>query len=1006
MKKLLLLAVTLALTLGISATPDISTDKKYHIVCSQFPYGCVTDGVTAGEPTPLYYFTSATTDNETYWIFTEEAEGLYSIKNYATGQYITYDGVRETYETTGSLRRYVSMTDNMDGDNSLWRLVPQTEGVYVIRNAKETTHLWDVRTDSYCVGTYSSTDVANQNQRFSFYDDEDNLVTEKTETTDVDGYDVTTWLVATTESPDGWTFEGTAFTDPGFGNYSNGSASVYSPFLERWNKTTEGALPNDAMKQTLENLPEGQYVLTADVIAVRQPGSSGWYTVSEEQGYNVYLFAGEAQTEAGTWSEQPQNYTVEFTVGSSGTVTLGLRIQYTNANWVVTDNFKLYFQGTEAALVAGEKAKVRAELADYYSEAEIETMMAGCGDDFNALEDLRRSVALLPKKDPLAKVLRNLCIDGRSMAYAKSIGLYLATVDESVFGNDYSATITYDKKDGWDNLVIDGTEVASGDTYTFHGVMAGDTYTFSCSKDDGMASVTQTITFTALPVVRINGSFNNNYSEGYIQVFEPTVNEMAEVLSMKAKWRGGITNGDSKHKRNYHVKLKDADGNKLEKKFFGLRNDNSWILEACQVDMSRIRNRVLTDLWNDYSTPPYYKELEKKAKTGTRGQFVEVILNDEYRGIYCMTENMDRKQMQLKKYDEENGVTHGQLWKSKDWTFATLMGSQPDSHYWPKDYLSTPSSTNSLWDKYEVKYPDFEDYGNQTDWSTLYDAVSFVCYASDDDFREHFSEYFDMPVVIDYYILQECILSTDNHGKNMFFACYDKQEDKKITFGVWDMDATCGQRWSDDWYHNELMQPEQDYSEFIAKNEHGDYNLFKRLRDTDTDNFNERVRQRYRELRDNYLATDNILDRFGTYLNRFKLCGAAEREYAKWNGDTDISGLNLDFDNEMDYITDWFTRRMNYLDTQRFKIFDFVLGDINDDGTVDVSDYIGVANHILGKTPAGFNKLAADVNDDGVVDVADYIGVANIILTGSIYGNSGSASRPDAEDEEPVLEAQ
>ena len=65
----------------------------------------------------------------------------------------------------------------------------------------------------------------------------------------------------------------------------------------------------------------------------------------------------------------------------------------------------------------------------------------------------------------------------------------------------------------------------------------------------------------------------------------------------------------------------------------------------------------------------------------------------------------------------------------------------------------------------------------------------------------------------------------------------------------------------------------------------------------------------------------------------------------------------------------------------------FLLGDINDDGVVDVSDYIGIANHIMGMTPVGFNELAADVNGDNVIDVSDYIGVANIIMTGSVYGS-------------------
>ncbi len=57
-------------------------------------------------------------------------------------------------------------------------------------------------------------------------------------------------------------------------------------------------------------------------------------------------------------------------------------------------------------------------------------------------------------------------------------------------------------------------------------------------------------------------------------------------------------------------------------------------------------------------------------------------------------------------------------------------------------------------------------------------------------------------------------------------------------------------------------------------------------------------------------------------------------------------------------------------------------GDVNGDNIVDISDYIGVANYILGNTPYGFNVTAADVNKDGIIDISDYIGVANIILKG------------------------
>ena len=83
-----------------------------------------------------------------------------------------------------------------------------------------------------------------------------------------------------------------------------------------------------------------------------------------------------------------------------------------------------------------------------------------------------------------------------------------------------------------------------------------------------------------------------------------------------------------------------------------------------------------------------------------------------------------------------------------------------------------------------------------------------------------------------------------------------------------------------------------------------------------------------------------------------------------------------------------------YYDHSRIKstlvISSYTLGDINDDGFINVRDYIGVANHILGNTPEGFVAKAGDVNEDGTINVRDYIGIANIILTGSIYGSSNN----------------
>ena len=923
MKRLYLLNLFTIVVATAWAKPDFSISDRYQIVCILYDQGCIVEGAFDSQPTPLYHHQQHSDAAGAFWVINEESNGLYSIRNAESGRYVTYDGVRSDIAPDGELRRYISMTDQMNGRYSLWTITNEGSSIYTIRNAEQSDHLWDVRTDSYCVGTYSKTDMASNNQQFRFYDSKRNAVQEQTVQPVVgDGYDVTSWLKADATTLDTWNAEGPWMVNTGGGgsHYNADGASLVAPFIENWHSSNNGPLDDCTLTQTLSDMPAGKYILEADMMAVRQAYNDWWGggRHDNEPAYGVELYANDAVVAISTNNDPPEHFVLPFTLDQKGTVTLGIRVRGTNANWVAIDNIVLRLDASWETLMEAEKEKLMDELLAHYTAQEAEAMLAQCGDDFDAMEALRRRASMMPGADPLGRCLANLTIDGYSLQYAPSLGLYLCSVPLDFFGAVHTATISYTKREGCSDLSIGSRQVASGSTYFFPSITANRKYTFSVT-DAGGNTISHDITFTSLPVVRLYGSFSNDYSDGYVIVNE-TKEGVPELMDMKAKWRGGITNSGDKHKRNYHLKLKDAQGEKLEKSFFGLRNDNSWILESCQVDMSRIRNRVLTDLWNDFCTPPYYISQEKKAMSGTRGRFVELILNDDYRGIYCMTENMDRKQLKLKKIDEATMTVHGQLWKSKDWTYATMMGYSPDGGYQPKDYLTTPYEGSEMWDQYQVKYPDFEDYGYQTNWETLYDAVDFVCHSTDNEFSQHIGEYFDLPVVIDYYILMETILATDNHGKNMFFANYDKQQDKKITLAVWDMDATSGQRWSDAYYHEWFLGPEQDYAQFITTYEHGDYNLFRRLRNTDADDFNMRVRMRYRDLRQDHLATERILSRFRTQLDEFKRCGAAQREYDRWSYDSDVAGHALNFDEEMDYLTDWFTRRMNYLDNIRFKI--------------------------------------------------------------------------------------
>lgn len=57
-----------------------------------------------------------------------------------------------------------------------------------------------------------------------------------------------------------------------------------------------------------------------------------------------------------------------------------------------------------------------------------------------------------------------------------------------------------------------------------------------------------------------------------------------------------------------------------------------------------------------------------------------------------------------------------------------------------------------------------------------------------------------------------------------------------------------------------------------------------------------------------------------------------------------------------------------------------LIGDVNMDGAVDVSDISTLAEYIFGNTPAQFCAEAADANEDGAIDVSDISTIAEIIF--------------------------
>ena len=486
-------------------------------------------------------------------------------------------------------------------------------------------------------------------------------------------------------------------------------------------------------------------------------------------------------------------------------------------------------------------------------------------------------------------------VNGHIAPFDSKTNTWLATIAENQFGKDNQLPVSL--QDGWNKIVIDGNVVNS--QYTFKQVNAKSRYETTVTDTKGN-TIKGNIQFTFLPVVYLEGLFGYDYQRGTVTITIPNEQGNDYVLSGRIKWRGKTTNTNDKHKRNYNIKL-DTDT-----QLFDMRKDNNWMLDAGQPDVFRMRNRIAMDIWNDMASKPYYADKEPKARNGVRGYMVEVFLNNEYRGIYNLSEKLDRKQMKLKKVDESGNI-HGVLYKGITWDDVSMN----DSIYNYDNYAN-----NLL--GYEVKYPEPYEDCDSTDWKPLVDAnnnIIILCY-NDEEFEKQIEQWLDVPVMIDYSIFLSSVNALDNSGKNMFWAIYDKETSNRMTLAPWDLDLTFGQRWGGilATEKNDHTSPEYFTDVVIA----GFFNFHR----TNALHYNDRLNERYQELRQNgnVLSTESLIERFTKYYNAIKNSGAAQRETDKWSGDSDIWGEEINFDKEYEYICDWITKHLETVDKKGFPV--------------------------------------------------------------------------------------
>ncbi|MFC4635728.1 CotH kinase family protein [Dokdonia ponticola] len=328
-------------------------------------------------------------------------------------------------------------------------------------------------------------------------------------------------------------------------------------------------------------------------------------------------------------------------------------------------------------------------------------------------------------------------------------------------------------------------------------------------------------------------------------------------------------------KKTYDINLHTAADGLTNKdlKFAKMRNDDDWILDALHNEPLRMRSHLSYQLWKEIHTP-YYLDKEPKAKAGVETRYCEVFINDQYKGVYLLSEQVDRKLLKLKK--EKENTTRGELFQGARYLGACTFDSLPKK----KNYLLS-------WGGYDIKYP----VPTNRPWDHLYDFTDFVLHSDDTAFAKAISTRFQLDNLIDYFLFINALRAPDNLGKNIYTARYNEGE--PYFYVPWDLDGTFGTIFSG--------------RRISTTNDFLTNGLLRRLIAVNPDNFIERFQNRWRELRQGVFETESLQKRQADLYTELKEGLFYEREQKRWN---DVS-----FDPEgLDYMTDWTAKRLLFLD--------------------------------------------------------------------------------------------
>lgn len=453
-------------------------------------------------------------------------------------------------------------------------------------------------------------------------------------------------------------------------------------------------------------------------------------------------------------------------------------------------------------------------------------------------------------------LVKKIKINDIECPYDKNTNTFFFTIPSKYEGTNYALTIKLKK--GYKYKIL-------GQNLNLIKVDYNKTYKIVFYNSDYYYEANFVI--TNLPLVNIEVAEEINDSDIESTISYINQNDKNKVYNFNSLIHVRGATSKNFDKKSYKFKIYNADYSEEKNiQIKGFNYGHSFILDALYRDKSKIRNLISTEIWNTVSRDFTNVKINSK--------FVEVFINNEYMGLYLLTEPINRRTLKLPKSTETDTSF---VIKARNW-----VDYSKDIHY------STYDESSSL--GYEIKYPNDEEYFEDIWKKFIRKIEKYYTSEKTDTIIENtynIDNYVDIIVFNAFINNFDCKLI-----KNIYF--YSNTNDyEQLYIQPWDMEYSFGLNFTEDSITRSFNST-TDYEDIYTYFNH-----------EDSPKTMNKIINRYKSLRKGALNRkylDNMLDKYKNELNK----GSTLRDSNKW--------YEYNVEEEIEYVRGWIHDRLYFFD--------------------------------------------------------------------------------------------